>query len=328
MARKSTLDRAYKAIAKLRSKPGGGNLSIDAVRKDAGLAKGTIYSKDKDWEEVRSVIENNENHPQVDDAFELLVDDDELEEKLGAIRIKISQAEEEIKDLRGVANSVYAKILDQLHKYVLLAKETPAKKNTSAKYLKELSQLKNENKRLLSQIKELETEKGLPADVRVLGKKEIITVFDASALCRNVDIIDLSLDAINSLDEYFERENSNFWPSVVYVMCGNFASGKSSWIKNHKPIYAGINLYLDGPNHSREIRKAAIKRIQKLSPSCKIICVRMMSSYEDCVDFNISAVRKRNNMIVSSELIDLVEKEFVEVSKDEGFDAIEFAKKL
>ena len=110
--------------------------------------------------------------------------------------------------------------------------------------------------------------------------KKVISVVELVELSTSsIDIDKLAMESVNSLDEYFKQDESvKHHPKVVYVMCGNFASGKSAWIQSHRSDTAGHNLYIDGPNHKRYMRQLIITRVKWLKPDCRVVCVRIFSS--------------------------------------------------
>ncbi|MFZ4855891.1 MAG: DUF6262 family protein [Desulfuromonadaceae bacterium] len=57
------VNKAYTAIAALRKR--GNRVTITSVVKESGLARGTLYSEDSDWKEVREVIEGKKTSPRV-----------------------------------------------------------------------------------------------------------------------------------------------------------------------------------------------------------------------------------------------------------------------
>ena len=52
--------------------------------------------------------------------------------------------------MRKTAESVYKKLLSELHKYIILAKESPGKSESRGKYLKELAYYRELSKNLES----------------------------------------------------------------------------------------------------------------------------------------------------------------------------------
>ncbi len=325
MAREEKLIKAYSAIADLRSeqKP----VTIASVAKKSKLSRASFYSLDSDWQEVRNVIENNLPHSRIKPSVVTIIEAEPWEINLKKLETMVSNSKEELINMRKTAESVYKKLLSELHKYIILAKESPGKSESRGKYLKELAYYRELSKNLEARIKELEAEKILPVDIRPFVRKEVISVLgEVNWQNAPIDLIDLSLDAINRLDDYFTAEDARLLPSVVHIMCGNFASGKSSWIKLHKSIYPGVNIYIDGPHHTSTIRKSVIKRVKKLNPACRVICVRMMASFEKCMERNRSEIRKRVDAVVPENICKLLEKDFEEVSLEEGFDSVELAR--
>jgi len=127
------------------------------------------------------------------------------------------------------------------------------------------------------------------------------------------------------LDHYFGNPHS---PKAVYVLCGNFASGKSTWISEHKPPFQESTtvVYFDGTNHTTVMRKWIMKHIRNLNKKhnvdCKIVCVRVFCDLNQCLERNSDIGRTRHKNTITEDLIKTFDKNFQQVDLKEGFDEI------
>ncbi len=206
----------------------------------------------------------------------------------------------------------------------MLSKETPKQSKARATMLMENAEMKQDNQRLKDENAELRLNASMPANLRPLAKKEVLPIYEeipAEAITDSV-LEDSVIDASNSLDEYFAATHEARVPLIAYVLCGNFASGKSRWIKEHSPLMPGVSLYLDGTNHTTRMRKLLLRRIKKLSSACTVACVWIRTALNDCLSRNESPTRIRTKKSVPRELIMHVASNFEVISLDEGFDQI------
>jgi hypothetical protein len=321
-AREKKLKRAYIAIATLRKR--GDKLTISAVQKESGIARGTFYSELPEWVEVRNIIEGKLKSSSRLELIEVELTEKQLwERQLGDINKKVNALRDSVKEAQNLADDVYDKLLAEIHKYFIIAKETPKERENKAQKLQDYGDLLDRHQKLLAENKRLRAEKGLEGNVLPFSKKEVIDIYpsDKRASLRAQDLNSHCFDAINALDHYFKKPE--FAPTLVYLMCGQFASGKSRWIKNHDPINKGTVLYIDGTNHTADMRALFVKRLKGLCENCRIVCCRVFATLDECVGRNKNETRKRTQMTVPEALLHHVEVTFEEVSYHEGFDAIE-----
>ena len=133
-------------------------------------------------------------------------------------------------------------------------------------------------------------------------KKEIIDVYSETQRVNisNLDLLELTYEAFVKFQQIIRR---SYPPNVVYVLCGNFASGKSSWIADHKPQNVGSVVYFEGTNHTQSIRRIILKYIRNLNSECKIVCVRILCDTSECLERNVNESRIRLNTTIPSDLI-------------------------
>lgn len=110
---------------------------------------------------------------------------------------------------------------------------------------------------------------------------------------------------------------------AVYVLCGNFASGKLTWTRNHLPDTDGMHIYVIAPHHTRASRRHVLHHVRSHIPACRIVCVRIDVSLLVCLERNGERTRQNQQRMVPGEVIRHVDLRFEEVTIDEGFDAIE-----
>lgn len=315
------LQTTYAAIADLRKKKEP--ITISAVWKKAGIARGTIYSKHPDWTELREVIKGKKPSPWVNLAEVEHTESQKWERQLGQLQKKVKDLSLAVQDARKLVDNVYDKLLKEVHKHFILAKETPKERSVKSGLAEDNVKLQGRLENALAEVRQLRAERGLEGKVVGFAPKKIIDVYPAekrSALQKR-DLNSYCQDAMNTLDPFFKEPT--FAPTLVYLMCGQFAAGKSRWIKNHKPMNQGLVLYIDGTNHTADMRSLFIKRIRTLSQTCRVVCCRVFANVDDCLDRNRDATRQRMKMAVPEALIRIVEAEFEEVTYDEGLDAIE-----
>lgn len=318
------LSRAYAALYALR-REGRHKPPLTEVAKRSGIQRSTMYTDHKDWEQFREITRLGLPLKDVTQAGVELV-----EEKAGwVLRLErlehqLVKAEQGLQDIKVLLDSLFTKLTAQLHKYVLLSKETPHERDRRVALLKENAEIKQEIQRIRNENAELRLQTGLTTDIRPLTKKEVLIAYDNAAGDQLTDVEDSIIDMINSLDDYFAVPHGAHVPAIVYILCGNFASGKSRWIKEHTPLVPGVNLYIDGTNHTTRMRKLLLKRIKKLNSACTVACVRVRATQKDCLKHNEDPSRVRAKKSLPGELIMRVASKFEEISIDEGFDQIIF----
>src|SRR2546429_4040251 len=216
------LSHAYAALYILR-KEGKLKPSLVEIAKRAGIQRSTMYTEHPDWEKFREIARLG---LPLKDITEVGI---ELEEKTEWVRQserlerRIEKAEQSVQDIKRVADSTFTRLVAQLHKYVMISKETPYQLNQRAALLKENAEVKQENERLKRENASLRLQTGMPADVRPLAKKEVLIIYDKSPGNHAVDLDDPVIDATNSLDDFFAAPHLAQVPKIVYILCGNFA---------------------------------------------------------------------------------------------------------
>lgn len=314
------LNLVYSTIAALKAE-GRTKITVSEVARRSGVNRSTINSKHDDWQEAREVIFTNIPSLKVKLASEEIREQNRWRIEASRLERELQSCNETLVELTEFAESVYKRLLDQLHKYVYEARQVPERMDRESKTLIELSELKKQLAFYESEIRNLKSGSEQNSTVIPLVKKEIVEVFPEPqrGTAIEVDLVDLTMDAMNKLDYYFSK---HYPPRVIYVLCGNFASGKSYWISRHKPVINEQCLYFEGTNHSAMLRKLIIRYIRKLNPDCKIVCVRILSDVGQCLKRNVTDARIRNKNNIPEELISIIDKNFEEVSVREGFNEI------
>lgn len=315
------LQRVYDAIAFFLQQ--GKKLTVSAVAAKADVARSTLYTDHPDWLEVLEVIAGKKISPRIALAEVKLTENQKWERQLGLLHSKVAELSSVVKETRNLGDTVYNQLLNELHKYFILAKETPKDRDNKSVMIKETGDLRTRLDAALAEIRQLKAEKGLQGTLLPFAKKETVNVYpaDKRSTLQEKALYGYCFDAINTLDHYFK--DPEFAPTLVYLMCGQFASGKSRWIKEHKPMHQGAVLYIDGTNHTDDMRSLFVKRLRSLNNNCRIVCCRVFVPLKECLERNQDAARKRVNLTVPEALMRHVDEAFVDVTYNEGFDAIE-----
>ncbi|MFS0882220.1 hypothetical protein [Metabacillus niabensis] len=314
------LKLVYTVIASLRES-GKEKITITEVAEISEVSRATIYSKHPDWAEVRDVIKSNKPSSQLKLASTKNFEQTKWQIEAQRLENELRICQEKLEFISGQADNVFQKLLDELHKYMYLAKKTPEQIEGETNTLIELKELKERCEFYETEIKRLKVDSGRNTNMIPFVKKEIIDVYSETQRPNiiNSDLLDLTYDALLNLNKLFSK---SYPPSIVYVLCGNFASGKSSWITEHKPQTAGSVVYFDGTNHTQSLRRMILKYIRNLNADCKIVCVRILCDTSKCLERNINESRIRLNTTIPRNLIISFDEIFEEVSVKEGFDEI------
>lgn len=312
------LNLIYNTIATLRAE-GKAKITVTEVAKVSGVNRSTVNSNHVDWVEVRDIIQNNKPSPRAKMASHEIQEKKKWQIEASGLERKLQTCQEDIVELSEYTESLLEKVFEQLHKYVYLSKKVPGRMEKESKNLIELQESKKLVEYYEAEISNLKANSLQNVTVLPFVQKEIVDIYFETPRVNVTDFIDLTVDAMDKLDIYFKK---SLGIGAVYVLCGNFSSGKSTWISKHKPLFRGTNLYIDGTNHSIFLRKYVIKYIRKLKIDCKIICVRLRCDITQCLKRNTNDTRVRSKCVVSDELIKSIGRNFEEVSVNEGFDEI------
>ncbi len=320
------LELVYSVIASLRDN-GKEKITITEVAKISGVNRSTINSKHLDWIEVRDVIRNNKPSSRFKLASTKNYEQTKWQIEAQRLENELKTCQEELDFISEQADNVFKKLLDELHKYMYLAKKTPEQTKRETNTLIELKELKDRCEFYETEIKRLKIDSGFNTKMVPFVKKEIIDVYSETqrANIYNLDLHELTYEALLNFNKLFSKSHP---PNVVYVLCGNFASGKSSWIANHKPQNVGSVVYFDGTNHTLSIRRMILKYIQNLNSECKIVCVRILCDTGECLDRNVNESRLRLKTTIPSDLITMLGEKFEEVTVVEGFDEIIIGRRM
>lgn len=121
----------------------------------------------------------------------------------------------------------------------------------------------------------------------------------------------------------FEELLKTTTPVKVYLMCGAQCSGKTTWIRNHKPTEPGAHIYFDAVLKLSSERAVFISKIGDICPDAKVVCVRVMASLETCLSRQRSrASNDPQAKLVPPNIIQANFESFEEVEMDELFDQI------
>ncbi|KQL19077.1 6-phosphofructo-2-kinase domain-containing protein [Cytobacillus solani] len=314
------LKLVYSVIASLRES-GKEKIAITEVAEISEVSRATIYSKHPDWVEVRDVIKNNKPSSRLKIASTKKYEETKWQIEAQRLENELRTCQETLDFISGQADNVFKKLLDELHKYMYLAKKTPERIEKETNSLIELNELKDRCEFYEAEINRLKIDSVRNANMVPFVKKEIIDVYSETQRSKitNLDLLELTYESLLNINKLFSK---SYPPKIVYVLCGNFASGKSSWIVDHKPQNEGSVVYFDGTNHSQLIRRMILKYIRNLNSDCKIVCVRILCDTKECLERNVSESRIRLKTTIPSDLIIRFAEKFEEVSINEGFNEI------
>lgn len=314
------LDLVYSVIASLRDS-GKNKITITQVAELSEVSRATINSKHPDWVEVRDVIKNNKPSSRLKLASTKNYEQTKWQIEAQRLEDELRTCQEKLDFISDHADNVFQKLLNELHKYVHLAKKMPERIESEANILLEVKELQERCEFYEAEMKRLKVDSGHNTGIVPFVKKEIINVYSEThrANISNLDLPDLTFDALLKMDKLFRK---NYPPNVVYILCGNFASGKSSWIADHKPQNVGSVVYFDGTNHTRSIRRTILKYIRNLNSDCKIVCVIILRDKKECLERNANQSRIRLKTTIPNDLITRLAEYFEEVSVKEGFNEI------
>jgi hypothetical protein len=317
------LSMAYTALQTLRNE-GYAVPPFTMLEKRSGVRRSTMYTPHPDWVRFREIVKNQLSIKHLVEAGVALEEKAEWIRRFEDLESRVKKAQAEVESYKELADRTFTRITAELHKHVVLAKETPSQSQARAEVLKQNAYMNQEVQRLKSEIAELRLMTSMPADVRPLAKKEVVMINEelSNISGSNSRLEELVVDAANGLDNFFASSHRAHVTTVVYILCGNFASGKSRWINEHSSVVPGVNLYLDGTNHTKLMRSILTKRIRRLNPDCTIVCVRLLTALDECLRRNTNANRVRTKNVLAEELIRQVGERFEEVSIDEDIDQL------
>lgn len=314
MADAESLKRAYGAIGALRAR-GVSRISVGAVAKLARLARSTFYLKDdKDWEKVRRVIGGEPSEEVGLVQVELMVESEE-EQRLAAALKRVEAVEARLLQMEGVGASTYKKLVDSVQHYFALSHESPKRAEKQKRLLTDLGAANQRASKLMRELDDLRlVNSAASGRVSALARKNTITLSPGAS---QGDLFS------EFLDQFAKITSDSIDASViaeVYVLCGLPRSGKTSWINNHKPNLGGQIVYIDGTNHTKEVRKFLVDRLKK-KISTNIHCVRISSSLDICK----SRMRQQwrgVDLLVNEKMLTRIHEEYEEIGFDERFDLI------
>jgi len=311
MANSENLDKAYAAIGSLLAS-GITKLTVEKVSVASGLARQTFYQKDPDWVEVRDVI-GGKPSPRMKLVQVEIKQKSETVRKLDSLFERIATMEQEVARLEGTASHVYKELIDEIQRWFCKALENPKKNVAAARYLNELNDIRQEVERLTAENRLLKAQREGNESVKVLSYKKIIAL---NMLAEPGDIFDEFLQQYRSL-----VPTSTVAASVraIYVLCGLPCSGKTTWIKDHKPTSSGLHIYIDSCAHQTHIRRFIAS--QTASPNVEIHCVWVRKTKEACLALSLKAY-VGSASILKQEEVKFISENFQAPSLVEPFESI------
>ncbi|MFV8781887.1 hypothetical protein ACNKU7_05640 [Microbulbifer sp. SA54] len=305
MARKCTLERAYRALEELASDENA-TVSISAVARRAGIGRATInQTSDSDWSKFRDTLR------------ERSITRDSTEQKNSQssyreLRRRLLELEDQVDVMRKRAAEMFNQLVDRVQYYYAISQETPKMRSEKSKLIKELTSQKKYTQELKSQL-----------ELAIANNSTLATsAFTAKRIIESKNAVKQTEITIDFLEKIHEFLNKNNGARVVdiFLLCGLPMSGTSDWIEKHSPANPGISLYIDFSVTTENIRKVFLAIIRK-EFSADIHCVRIRSEKNTCI--------KRAEMQISGAaqtlIIQQIEDEssnFEEVHLNEGFNSI------
>ena len=311
MAKAENLEKAYKAIGSLLAS-GVRTLSVEKVKVASGLARQTFYQKDEDWQEVRAVI-NGKPSDRVKLVQVEIKQKSETERQLDSLFERIETMEQDVTRLEGTASKVYKELIDEIQRWFYKASENPKRNATVARHIEELNSMRQEMDRLTAENRLLRAQENDKDSVKVLSHKKVIKL---NTLAEPGDIFDDFLKQYNSI---IPTSSVGALICSVYVLCGLPCSGKSNWIKNHKPSSSGIHIYVDSCAHQTHIRRFIVKQITLVN--VEIHCVWLRNDRQTCLERTAKGYIGAANVIKQEE-INFIAENFQDPSLAELFDSV------
>ncbi|MBT0651551.1 hypothetical protein [Geomobilimonas luticola] len=314
------LDNAYAAYNDLRLK--GEKPTITAIAENAGIARSTINQQKPDWVKFRDTVKGKAS-PDVTVGVVKISESSKESLRLHKLKDDVNKALKDLEEFRLDSVRAIIKLVEQVHTYKEIADEAPNTRKKQAHLAAQVEELKKMVESLKNQNRELKATAGAGAAIASFQPPaSTINIYqDNRPSLEYDDLFRHNLEAMNMLDHLFADPETG--PGIVYLLCGNFAAGKSNIIRDHRRMPISRPLYIDGTGHTRDIRQLFLGRIRSIAPNCRIVCIRVMTGIEECLKRNADSNRKKRNYLVSEELIKQIGERFEEVSLTEGFNAIE-----
>lgn len=303
------------------------NIKRATVAQAAGL-KRQIFNPQahRDWRRLGEAIDKGTTIPEVDQLMPVARIQRVDERALDRLTRRIEVHGDLIAELEDLVNTASSTLVSEVQRYMYQAlyhRIFPANKED------ELIMTIEDKKRQLQEkeavIVRLRQGQDTGGIVQLQARKPVINVGegrDRGYLTANL-LGEIALETADLVDKHFLTANRARWPSVVYITCGNFAAGKSTWVRKHIPPAGDPVLYIDGPHHTQSSRQEIIRRIRHHQRDCRVVCARVFTPVHVCLERNDDDVRARTKMAVPNPLIRAVNDAFDEVELKEGFDAIE-----
>jgi hypothetical protein len=104
-------------------------------------------------------------------------------------------------------------------------------------------------------------------------------------------------------------------PTLFCFVSGMPSSGKSTWIDSHRLEIIGTNVYIEGPFHTRTLRRHSAKAIRQAFPDAMVACACTLTGRETC-ESTYAPTGK------SEHFFKLVCDNYARVDSEEDFDII------
>jgi hypothetical protein len=312
MANESNLEKAYATIGALLAK-GATRLTVEQVAAASGLARQSFYQQDDAWKEVRAVIKGKH-------STRIKLVQVEIKQKTESVKSlevllkRVEEMEQEVERIGVIASTVYKELIDEVQRWFHIASESPRKKTQLREYINELNATRNDLQRVRVENELLKAERGLSNIVLPLILKKTVTLPMQGELG---DIFDSFLQQYKTL---LPTSHAVETLGAVYILCGLPYSGKTTWIKEHKPKSPGMYIYVNSCAHQAHIRRFIANQVQS-STNAEIHCVWVRTDVKICAERSAKANSGAANALKQQE-IKTIQKAFQEPSLSEPFHSV------
>lgn len=312
--------RAYKGLWDRRRLEQ--RLTVARVAKAAGLSRQVISrAANDDWQRLKEAVEAGEPlYPEfglLDDRERVLSAD---QRAVDALRTRVDACEARVKHLTSLSNIAIPNLQGEAQRLLARLAEHPRKETELYSTRADLAQARSEVESLKARVN-WQSDRSLPS----YNKTPYHTIPFG---CVRTDLTASHLEefyngSLDPLGDILKTASLVTPLQAVYLLCGNHASGKYTWVSAHRPHAGGLYIYVIAPYHTRDSRRSVIAYIRSYRIDCRIVCVRIFANLFDCLERNGTRERQREQKMVSGDLIRYIDANFQEVTIDEGFDAIE-----
>lgn len=312
MAKNILLEKVFEAIAQLRAE-GIDRLTISKVSRYSGVARATFYLDDDDWREVREVIAGKPSS-RVELVEVKIVEESEHLRELRVLTDRVASAEQEVQRLEEVATKVYQELIDEVQRWFHEASEKPKRHGQLASCTAALGEARDRIQDLITENQILRAASEDVGNLAALAIKKVINLDSEAGLA------DVVASFLTQLSKTLPRGQVSEALVTAYIVCGLPHSGKSTWIKQHKPSLPGLHIYIDWLGHKTEYRRFVISHLREHAKA-KIVGVWVRADRATCQK-RIDQKKSGVDAALSSRSLERVCDEFEEPSLYESYNEV------